>query len=297
MARLRTKRLLLIVTGGVVCALAIGLWRRVGDGAPPASRPATGQWDSRGARRVSWDGTRVRVSRAGASRVVFETGDNVLEAIWVKPADRSEQLLVLVAEDIQDRQPRASHLYKVDPEANSPHQRLSLASTYNVWDVSTGDVDGDGSEDIALCTYSRTVHDPEFARRFFVYSWDPDGDIYPRWRGSRLGRPYIRALLADVAGDDVCELLSVESASDGGQLLVAYEWNQFGFWGIGQSPVYDAVSAVTPLAGAPGAAKGVRIRAETSDGLGPPTVLELIHGAFRPVSDRVAQNSPGRDPR
>jgi len=91
---------------------------------------------------------------------------------------------------------------------------------------------------------SCTVRDPEYARRFFVYSWDDKGDLYPRWRGSRLCRPYLAAFLGLVGDDPIIKLVSIELGPDGGQLLVAYQWNQFGFWGIGHSSVIPRMQSV-----------------------------------------------------
>ena len=75
----------------------------------------------------------------------------------------------------------------------------------------------------------------------FVYGWTLDGDLEPRFRGSRLSRPLVSATLRDVNGDGRAELLAVEKAPEGGQLVVAYAWNQFGFRGIGESEVYRQV--------------------------------------------------------
>jgi hypothetical protein len=95
-------------------------------------------------------------------------------------------------------------------------------------------VDGDGAQDLALCTWSYTARDPAYAQRFFVYGWDDCGELFPRWRGSRLCRRYLHAGLSDL-GEGPDGLVSVEVAPHGGELLVAYEWNQFGVWGLGHS--------------------------------------------------------------
>lgn len=194
-------------------------------------------------------------------------GLTVLRVLHVKPPGFPEQLLLLAAEELypnrsaEDRSrptnhfprggpahvgyfaqpPMRSRLYLVDPEDPLQPRRLSPSPSYNVWEMSQGDVDGDGVQEIGACTWSRTVLEPEMDYRFFVYGWTANGDLVPRFRGSRLSRPLVAAVLRDVDGDGRAELLSVEKGRDGGEVVVAYDWNQFGFRGIGESAVYPGV--------------------------------------------------------
>ena len=169
----------------------------------------------------------------------------ILQLLEVRPPHcEGSRVLALTAEDLSGAQALTSHLYLLDPTGRDDPCLLSPGSRYNFWAVSAGDVDGNGAEDIALCTWSCTVRDPEYARRFFVYSWDDKGDLYPRWRGSRLCRPYLAAFLGLVGDDPIIKLVSIELGPDGGQLLVAYQWNQFGFWGIGHSSVIPRMQSV-----------------------------------------------------
>jgi len=175
---------------------------------------------------------------------IFDTPWHILNVSRVRVPDRrATGLLVLVAETVDPPQPERSHLYLLDPARPSQPTELSPESGYNFWASSVGDVDADGSEDVSLCTWSQTARDLNYARRFFVYSWDDDGDLYPRWRGSRLCRPYTRARLADVTADGISELVSVEVGLGGGQLICTYEWNQFGFWGIGRTEEHPGIES------------------------------------------------------
>ena len=233
--------------------------------------------------RILWDGRHVRLHEETSCTELFTTDEHILKVVWVQPPQGSPQVLILTAEDISTPQPRRSHLYLLDPAR--PHQArpLSPESNYNFWDMSAGDVDGDGQEEVALCTYSRTARDPHYARRFFVYSWDEHGDLYPRWRGSRLCRPYLWAALADVTGDEKYELVSVEVGLGGGQMLVAYEWNQFGFRGLGHSVEYPALTVLQPSAELPGGGRGVLAVIKRSDGERRQVLLALRENCWEPV--------------
>jgi len=183
----------------------------------------------------------------------------ILRLAVVKHPQKGPCLLILTAEQ-PGPQPRLSHLYLARERDLSQMWELSPEPDYNFWDVSVGDVDGDGTEEVALCTYSHTARDPNVARRFFVYRWDEQGDLEPAWRGSQLCRPYVTAALADMAGDDAAELVSVERALSGKLIVVAYRWNQFGFWGLGHTGEYDAIGEITPVRTAGGKALRLQVR-------------------------------------
>ena len=214
---------------------------------------------------------------------LFCTKDFIIDACPVRPPERDPALLVLTAADLSRTQPRRSSLYLVDLAPPYTSRRLSPEEHYNFWDISVGDVDGDGAQDVALCTFSRTALTPRYARRFFIYSFDEHGDLYPRWRGSRLCRPYETAFLADVSGDEAAELVSVEYGTGGGMLLCAYEWNQFGFWGLGHSDEFARMRLVR----APASAHGPKGRAlvEVDSGLAGArcVVFELADAAWHRV--------------
>ncbi len=177
---------------------------------------------------------------------VWQSEDPILQVIEVHPHSiDGPRLLALSAEDTSGDHPLGSHLTLVDPSGEeAAREVLPDTSGYNFWRASAGDVDGDGAEDLSLCTWSHTALDEETKRRFFIYSWNEAGELYPRWRGSRLSRPYVSAELAQVLPNDRMELVSVERGLNGKRLLVAYEWNQFGFWGLGHSAGNDRVSFV-----------------------------------------------------
>ena len=119
--------------------------------------------------------------------------------------------------------------------------RLTLDPKYNFWDIQAGDVDGDRKPEICLCTWSKTRLIRKYARRYFVYGWDGH-DVYPKWRGSRLSKPYFQARLVSLPGGPGMKLLSVEITPSGRRCLMAYRWNDFGFTGLAAGDEHDWIT-------------------------------------------------------
>ena len=258
--------------GLVLVFLAVAAAR---PGAPPAL-PAAPPLPWAPGQSLTRDATTVSLTSASTRRVIFSPQEFILQLAPVRVPGQGRRLLVLTAEQFRGGHFLRSHLYLLDPDHPSAAVRLSPQPEYNFWDLSVGDVEGDGVQEVALCTWSHTARDPRTERRFFVYGWTPPGDLYPRWRGSRLCRPYLWARLRDVQGDGRAELVSVETALDGAQVLVAYRWNQFGFWGLGKSPEYRSIT----VQDAPG--PGVRATVITPEGRREEKLFRLGQDALVP---------------
>ena len=228
-----------VVVTALVLAAAAALAARMlpAAGAPPPARHQAVVYPQCPETPLYADSHRLFLLTAEQRLVVFQSPEYLLRATPVLLPGGNRRWLVLTAERLGP-QPAGSHLYLLDLRQPGQARRLSPEPSYNFWDLSAGDVDGDGIPEVGLCTYSRTVRDSNYARRFFVYGWTADGDLYPRWRGGRLSRPYLSACRADANRDGQAELVSVEQAPDGGQLLAVYAWNQFGFWGLAESKPY-----------------------------------------------------------
>lgn len=113
----------------------------------------------------------------------------------------------------------------------------------NPWKVQTSDVDGDGMTEIALAVYKTSPFHPVMAKRPFLYDWI-NGGIFPKWRGSRLSRPFDDYVFADMDSDGRDELVSAEHLADGGKVLSCYCWKGFGFEKIAESEGFEDISSI-----------------------------------------------------
>lgn len=102
------------------------------------------------------------------------------------------------------------------------------------WKIDIGDVDGDGNLEIAIGVYKESPLHPIMAKRPFIYNFNGN-DLIPKWRGSRLSRPFSDFLLFDVDQDGVCEIVAIEDLADGGHIINSYKWKGFGFEGFLES--------------------------------------------------------------
>ncbi|WP_165916185.1 FG-GAP repeat domain-containing protein [Marinisporobacter balticus] len=113
-------------------------------------------------------------------------------------------------------------------------------STLNPWKVQTADVDGDGKKEIAIGVYKKTKFYPIMEKRPFIYEWR-DGRIFPKWRGSRLSKPFDDYIFLDIDEDKMDEIIAIEVLKDGRKTINAYKWKGFGFEGIGESGGYEQI--------------------------------------------------------
>lgn len=113
-------------------------------------------------------------------------------------------------------------------------------SPLNPWKVQTADVDGDGVREISIGVYKTTVFHPVMAKRPFVYGWDGK-EIYSKWLGSRLSKPFDDYIFTDIDGDRMDEIVAIELREDGEKLLNSYKWKGFGFEAMGESKAYNDI--------------------------------------------------------
>ena len=99
----------------------------------------------------------------------------------------------------------------------------------NPWKVQAADVDGDGKVEIGIGVYKKARFHPVMAKRPFIYGWDGK-QLYPKWLGSRLSRPFTDFVLADF-GKAGTKLVAIEETKDGENELAVYRWSGFGFAG------------------------------------------------------------------
>lgn len=94
--------------------------------------------------------------------------------------------------------------------------------------IQAGDINGDGTAELAVCVYKTAEFHPVPAKRPFFYDLT-DGGLEPVWLGSRLARPFADYILFDVDDDGIEEIISIEFTENGNQVLAVYDWKGFGF--------------------------------------------------------------------
>ncbi|QZY53585.1 hypothetical protein [Crassaminicella profunda] len=109
----------------------------------------------------------------------------------------------------------------------------------NPWKVQIADVDGDGKKEISIGVYKQTRFHPVMAKRPFIYDWNEG--IVPKWRGSRLSKPFEDYIFADIDDDKMDEIVSIEILKNGKNTVNSYKWKGFGFEGIGENLSYDKI--------------------------------------------------------
>lgn len=131
----------------------------------------------------------------------------------------------------------------------------------NPWKVQVCDVDGDGTMEVSLGVYTEAKYHPVYAKRPFLYEFH-NHQLYPKWLGSRLSRPFDDYVFCDVDGDKMDELISVETTREGKKELNAYKWTGFGFESIGVSQAYDIIGDIGTDCGSVTAVCGSQTTAE-----------------------------------
>lgn len=117
------------------------------------------------------------------------------------------------------------------------------ASELKPWKIMTGDVDGDGDEEIALGVYKESPLHQIMAKRPFIYSFNGE-KLSPFWRGSRLSKPFNDFILYDLDGDGICEIVSSEYLEEGSMVINSYKWRGFGFEGFLQTAELQTIKKI-----------------------------------------------------
>lgn len=108
------------------------------------------------------------------------------------------------------------------------------------WKIALGDVDGDGINEISIGVYKEALFHPVMAKRPFVYNFIEDS-LRPKWRGSRLSKPFTDYIFYDIDTDTVDELIAIEILDSGDNVINTYKWKGFGFESFVQSNNYKSI--------------------------------------------------------
>lgn len=108
------------------------------------------------------------------------------------------------------------------------------------WKIAVGDVDGDGINEVSIGVYKETIFHPVMDKRPFIYTFK-DNRLHPKWRGSRLSRPFTDYLFYDIDNDGMDEIIAIEFLKDGQKAINTYKWKGFGFEGLLESEGYKDI--------------------------------------------------------
>ena len=118
------------------------------------------------------------------------------------------------------------HMRQYQVRARTGEAEAVLPLGFPVYRLAQGDVDNDGQPDLLVGPVKRTPLDTVLRRRLFMYSLDGNGELHPRWRGSRLmfNIVYFKA----VASHGRTYVQTIEQEPNGRYCIGQYYWQCFG---------------------------------------------------------------------
>lgn len=110
--------------------------------------------------------------------------------------------------------------------------REVVSPIYPMWTAMPARLVSGEATSLVLGVWSRVSRHDETEPHRAIWVVQLEGDAFvERWRGSALARPLLDWRAADLDGDGVDELITLET-QEGHCFLTAYAWREFGFHGV-----------------------------------------------------------------
>jgi hypothetical protein len=119
----------------------------------------------------------------------------------------------------------ASYLSAIRYEKSTLVDSSRWELPYPVYHFETGDIDGDGIDDIAVGVTKATRNDSIVRKRIFLFQLQ-EGNIIPLWLGSCVSQPLNDFALFRTSGHS--NIRTIEQERNGSCLVAEYEWYGFG---------------------------------------------------------------------
>ena len=164
--------------------------------------------------------------------------DGRAQALTAPPTPKNETLLGAYAGRFDADNARVSWMLWTNNAAKNPVLR-ALEPTSGGWRVratgfpravariETGDINGDGRDDVVVELRQRSKLDSQIKPRLHIYALDND-KFRPLWRGSMLSRPFTQWKLVGRADEPSDDVAALERGLNGQMWLTVYRWNSFG---------------------------------------------------------------------
>ena len=124
------------------------------------------------------------------------------------------------------------YIFKIDKKIEEIYSEDF--SRLKPWTIALGDVDGDGKDEVSVGVYKKTQFHRVMAKRPFIYSFE-DNRLVPKWKGSRLSKPFTDYIFYDIDENGIDEIVSIEILENEEKVINTYKWKGFGFEGFLQS--------------------------------------------------------------
>lgn len=115
--------------------------------------------------------------------------------------------------------------YTVDLYDSVSRRSDRIIIPYEIYDIQTGDINGDGHTDICVGLIKPTPFDPVMRKRLFIFQIN-EHYLKPLWLGSRLAYSFEQFKVNETAAG--CMVRTLEKGKAGKWSVSEYRWQNFG---------------------------------------------------------------------